>query len=168
MSETFENLSNINSIKDIVFSFKGLKHRLERVRKVGGVTFYNDSFSTNSETTMAAITSFDEPLTLIMGGSDKGLEYDNLARSIKRSINVKLIVLIGEISNVLNDTLESVDYTGRIMKLGSKDISNIVKIAHKETPKGGVVLLSPATASFDMFDNYKDRGNKFKDAVNNL
>jgi UDP-N-acetylmuramoylalanine--D-glutamate ligase len=157
-----------DSIKEVVFSFQGLEHRLEEVRKVNGITFYNDSFSTNEETTIAAIKSFVEPITLILGGSDKGLSYANLARQLKLRKNINMIIIIGEISNIISNALKGVGYKGKVLKVGDTDMENIVKAAFEYTSEGGVVLLSPSTASFDMFENYKDRGEKFKDAVKTL
>ena len=154
-----------DSIKEVVFSFMGLEHRLEEVRKINGITFYNDSFSTNAETTIAAVKSFSEPITLVLGGSEKRLSYANLARQLKLQENINLVIIIGEISNTIADALKKVSYRGKVLKMGDTDIDNIVKVAFDSTPEGGVVLLSPATASFDMFDNYKDRGEKFKNAV---
>jgi len=157
--------ADIDSIKKIVFSFRGLEHRLEEVSGVGGVKFYNDSFSTNSDTTIAAIRSFQEPLTLILGGSDKGLEYDELANMIIKRGNVKAVILIGEILGVFEKALKKANYSGKLLILKKAKIDEIVKTAYKNTVKGGIVLLSPATASFDMFENYKDRGKQFKKAV---
>ncbi|OGM05412.1 UDP-N-acetylmuramoylalanine--D-glutamate ligase [Candidatus Woesebacteria bacterium RIFCSPHIGHO2_01_FULL_39_32] len=157
--------AGIDSIKETIFSFKGLEHRLELVNKVKGVTFYNDSFSTNPQTTIAAIHSFEEPLTIILGGSDKGLNYDEMGREISKSHNIKNVVLIGDISGMIEKAIEKANYKGKILKLGKSDIKKIVKRCLEITPKGGVALLSPATASFDMFKDYKDRGNQFKEAV---
>lgn len=158
----------LSAIKKAVFSFKGLEHRLEPVGKVKGVSFYNDSFSTNPQPTVAAINSFDEPITLILGGSDKGLEYSGLAGVIKKRKNVKTIVLIGQIAGQIKKSLTKAGFNERIIELGKSSMRKIVKLAFKNTPKGGVVLLSPATASFDMFKDYKDRGKQFKKVIRKL
>ena len=158
----------IKSIKEVVFSFKGLEHRLELVGEIKGVKFYNDSFSTNPQTTIAAIKSFEEPLTLILGGSDKGLDYDGMGKEISKSKNVRNIILIGDISDVIENAIKKAGYTGKVLKLGKSDMQQIVKKCVNVTPEDGVALLSPATASFDMFANYKERGSKFKEAVVNL
>ena len=155
----------VDSIKQTVFSFKGLEHRLELVDKVSGITFYNDSFSTNPQTTIAAIHSFEEPLTLILGGSDKGLNYDEMGKEIAKSINIKNILLIGDIVGIIKKSIENAKYKGKILELDKKNMRGIVKKCLDVTPKGGIALLSPATASFDMFENYKERGKKFKEAV---
>ncbi len=160
--------AKINAIKKAVFSFKGLEHRLELVGKTRGISFYNDSFSTNPQPLIAAINSFDEPITLILGGSDKGLDYTEMAREIAKKKNVERVVLIGQISPKIRNVLKKAKYGREIIFLGKRDMKKIVNICIKETPRGGIVLLSPATASFDMFENYKDRGNQFKQAVKSL
>ena len=160
--------ADTDSIKKTVYSFKGLEHRLELVREYDEVKFYNDSFSTNPQTTIAAIKSFSEPQTLILGGSDKGLNYNDMGKEIKDSDNVVNIILIGDISSVIENSLIKAGYQGNIVKLGISGMKHIIKKCLQITPKGGVVLLSPATASFDMFKDYKDRGNQFKNEVNLL
>jgi len=157
--------ASTSSIKSVVFSFKGLKHRLELVGKVGGVGFYNDSFSTNPQTAIAAINSFTEPITLILGGFDKGLNYNKLAKVVREARNVVNVILIGDIAGKLKKALNSVKFKGKILELGKSTMDKIVSVAYKSTQNGGVVLLSPATSSFDMFENYKERGDKFKEAV---
>lgn len=155
-------------IKNVVSNFKGLEHRLELVDVVNGVTFYNDSFATGPQPTIAAIKSFREPETIILGGSDKGLEFSELGSVISKADNVANILLIGLIGPKIGDAIKSAGYKGNILDLGSPSMDYIVKKALDLTPKGGVIILSPAAASFDMFKNYKDRGNKFKEAVAKL
>ncbi|OGM20893.1 UDP-N-acetylmuramoylalanine--D-glutamate ligase [Candidatus Woesebacteria bacterium RIFCSPHIGHO2_01_FULL_38_9] len=159
---------SIGSIKQSVFSFKGLEHRLELVGKVNGVTFYNDSFSTNPQTTIAAIKSFEEPTTLILGGSNKGLNYDEMGKEIAKRTNIKNTILIGDIAEVIEKSIVKGKYKGQILRFEKKDMKTIVKKCLEITPTGGVILLSPATASFDIFANYKERGRKFKEAVMKL
>jgi UDP-N-acetylmuramoylalanine--D-glutamate ligase len=153
------------TILEVVKSFRGLEHRLELVKKVREVTFYNDSFATGPQPTIAAIASFSEPLTVILGGSPKGLSYDFLGQEIARRGNIKNIILIGQEAKRILLALRKAKYLGRVVNLGSPAMEEIVKKAYVLTPRGGVVLLSPAAASFDMFANYKDRGEQFKKAV---
>lgn len=160
--------ASLDSIKQTVFSFKGLEHRLELVGEFRGIKFYNDSFSTNPQTTIAAIYSFEEPITLILGGSDKGLSYDALGEEIARKPNVRNIILIGETSEKIKNSVVKAGYKGRIIELGKRDMRSIVSESFEVTPKKGVVLLSPASASFDMFKDYKDRGEQFKKEVSRL
>ncbi|MEK7111985.1 MAG: UDP-N-acetylmuramoyl-L-alanine--D-glutamate ligase [Patescibacteria group bacterium] len=152
-------------IKKVVFSFKGLEHRLELVDSVGGVSFYNDSFATGPQPTAAAVNSFEEPLALILGGYDKKLDYKELGEIISKKKNVVLVVLIGQVAEKIKIALKNAGFKGKISELGKSSMEKIVYEAFSNTPKGGVVLLSPAAASFDMFTSYKERGKKFKEAV---
>lgn len=159
---------NDKTILKTIRGFKGLEHRLELVGEVKGRTFYNDSFATGPQPTIAAIKSFTEPMTLILGGSDKGLEYGDLGFEIEKRKNIKNIILIGETKLKIKNSLKITNCKLKIVDMDKKPMQEIVKMAYQITPKGGVVLLSPASASFDMFENYKDRGNQFKEAVKNL
>lgn len=151
-------------IIETVKNFKGLEHRLEFVREVNRIRFYNDSFATGPQPTIAAIKSFTEDQTLILGGSDKRLDYKELGKVIEETENVKNIILIGQI----RDRIKKFIKTKEIFDLGFSEMKTIVKKAFEITPKGGVVILSPASASFDMFKDYKDRGNQFKEVVRKL
>lgn len=151
-----------------VQSFKGLEHRLELVKEINGVTFYNDSFATGPQPTIAAIRSFTEPITLILGGSDKGLNYDELGKEVACNKQVNKIIVIGQVGPMIIRSLNNAGFRGSIINLKLKSMVKIVENAFRNTHCGGVVLLSPAAASFDMFENYKDRGKQFKKAVQNL
>ncbi|HKB88241.1 MAG TPA: UDP-N-acetylmuramoyl-L-alanine--D-glutamate ligase [Patescibacteria group bacterium] len=155
---------NDEEILEVVRNFKGLEHRLELVNTIDDITFYNDSFATGPQPTIAAINSFTESETLILGGSDKGLNYSELGKVVSQKENVKNIILIG----LIRDQIKKYIINKNILDLGTSTMLEIVKKAFEITPKGGVVILSPAAASFDMFENYKDRGNQFKSAVNTL
>jgi UDP-N-acetylmuramoyl-L-alanyl-D-glutamate--2,6-diaminopimelate ligase len=156
---------NGKTIQKVISSFKGLEHRLELVRTIKGISFYNDSFSTNPQTTSAAVKSFTEPLTLILGGSDKGLSYDEVAEDIVKNGNVENIILIGQIANIIKNSLKKAKYKGNIFDLGMTTMKEVVDTAIKNSKPGFVVLLSPGTASFGMFHDYKDRGNQFKEVI---
>jgi UDP-N-acetylmuramoylalanine--D-glutamate ligase len=151
-------------ILETVRSFKGLEHRLELVKTISGITFYNDSFATSAQPTIAAINSFNEPETLILGGSDKGLDFGELRDVIEKKENVKNLILIGLIGRKIGEGIKGKN----IINLDHTTMTEIVKKAYEVTPHGGVIILSPAAASFDMFKNYKDRGNQFKNAVHQL
>ena len=159
--------ADLKSIKKVIFSFQGLEHRLEFVKEVKGRVFYNDSFSTTPETTIAALHSFHQPLTLIAGGSEKGSDYQKLGEEIKRS-RVKTLILIGEMAEKIRKAVLAAGFRGEIIFRPSKKMSTIVNLAFQKTKRGGVILLSPACASFDMFKNYKDRGLQFKRNVKRL
>lgn len=162
---SFLSGADLKSIKDEVFSFKGLKHRLELVRVVNNVSFYNDSFATGPQPTIAAINSFNEPLTLILGGYDKGLDYSGLIDEITRYKNDLKVILIGDLQEKFYELLSKSFSKQNIFKLNKSSMQEIIKKAVEITPKNGVVLLSPAAASFDMFKDYKERGTHFKKAV---
>ena len=156
----------IENISGTVKDFQGLPHRLELVREIDGIKIYNDSFSTNPIPTIAAIKSFSEPITLILGGSSKGADFSELAKTIKSS-SVKNILLIGVEGPKIRKILEEENTKINILN-GGRDIQEIAENAFKTTENGGVILFSPACASFDLFKNYKDRGEKFKRVVAGL
>lgn len=156
------------TILEVLTNFPGLEHRLELVGEINEVKFYNDSFATGPQPTIAAIKSFTEPITVILGGSEKGLDYEELGREIAKAKNIKKSIIIGEIGNKIIVALKKAKYRGSIINLKKSSMQKIVENAYRNTSLGGVVLLSPAAASFDMFANYKDRGNQFKEAVQNL
>ena len=152
--------------KAVIEKFKGLPHRLEFVKNVNGVTYYNDSQSTISETAIAAIDSFQKPKILILGGSEKGLEYAGLARKIVNS-DVKAVILVGEAGKRIEKELKNQKYKGSI-KSNLKTMKEMVENAAEAAESGDVVLLSPAAASFGTFKSYEDRGDQFKAVVKGL
>lgn len=154
---------SITSIKQVLFSFKGLEHRLELVASVNGVEYYNDSFSTTPETAIAAIESFKNPEILILGGSSKNSDFKELGQVIGAKTNIKAIIGVGVEWERIKQEIKK---TTAIMEIeGAKNMQQIVLAASKIAAPGDVVLLSPACASFGMFKNYKDRGNQFKEEV---
>lgn len=153
--------ADIDSIKNVVKSFEGLPHRLEKVREHRGIIYYNDSFSTTPETAMAAINSFSEPVILLCGGSEKGADYRELGKEISKS-SVKAVISIGLtgekiIKNITNPKIE------KIAKIQS--MPEAIAAARQLSNAGDIVLLSPASASFDRYKNYKQRGEDFRKAV---
>ncbi|MFA5197509.1 MAG: UDP-N-acetylmuramoyl-L-alanine--D-glutamate ligase [Patescibacteria group bacterium] len=157
--------ADINSIQKVVKNFHGLEHRLELVSKKNGVAYYNDSFSTTPETAIAAIKSFNEPIVLILGGSYKGSDYAKLGYEIEKS-KVKALILIGEMAAEISKNISTKFIGKRVFSLTKME--EMVKTAAELSKRGDVVLLSPACASFGLFENYKDRGNQFKEAVRKL
>lgn len=152
-----------------VRAFKGLPYRLEIMHK-GDVIFINDSAGTNPSTAAAAIRSFSEPLFFICGGKDKGVSWSPLVDAIKESSNIKGIFLIGENSNKIRDALQPVvpALRGQLSVVG--DLQSAITGAYRMAKKisHAVILFSPASASFDMFKDYKDRGKQFKKIVQSL
>lgn len=154
----------IKDIASVLKSFKGLEHRLELVREVNGVSYYDDSFSTTPETTIAAIQAFEVPEILILGGSSKNSDFSTLGKVIRTTENIKAIIGIGEEWERIKEEIGDKEKVIMVIE-GANDMQKIVQAASKIAKKGDVVLLSPACASFGMFKNYKDRGNQFKEAV---
>lgn len=153
---------DIETIREAVKDFRGLPHRIEYVDTIDGVKFIDDSFATNPDPTMAAIHSFSEPKILILGGSSKRANFDDLAQDIQGS-QVKKVILIGAEKDKIRQSLEKAGYRCFVEATG--DINDIVVESKNQAESGDVVIFSPACASFDMFKNYKDRGEKFKNAV---
>lgn len=157
-------ITNFN-IKKVLNTFHGLPHRLQLVQNYHGIKFYNDSFSTTPETTIAAIKSFKNPKILILGGSSKNSDFKSLGSKIKQDKSVKGIILIGEEGNRIKKACAG--YKGIVVS-GKKNMREIISSAVEIAENGDIVLLSPACASFDMFENYIDRGNQFAMVVNEL
>ena len=146
-------------IQKAINTFKGLSHRLELVTEKQGIKFYDDSISTTPETAVAAINSFFEPLILILGGSSKNSDFSELGNTIKKTKNIKAIILIGEEADSIKTSLDG--FKGQILE-NAKNMQEIFRQIKQVASSGDVVLLSPACASFDMFKDYKDRGEQFK------
>ena len=142
-------------------SFKGLAHRLEYVRKVDSIQFYNDSKATNIDSVIQALKSFANPIILILGGRDKELDFKQLTPYLKK--NVKKVVLIGEAAQKIKRQIG-----GTVSTIEQKTMEDVIEYAYKLANPDDVVLLSPGCASYDMYDNYKHRGNHFKEIVNGL
>jgi UDP-N-acetylmuramoylalanine--D-glutamate ligase len=155
-------------VKKVVADFKGLEHRLELVREVGGVEYYNDSFAATPEAAMAAMNAIVGPKVMIAGGFDRDLELESLAQSFAMHQNdIHKLVLIGASSKRLSKALDTSGFSNyQICEDTTMD--SIVNKAHALAAAGDSVVLSPGFASFDMFKNFEDRGNQFKLAVNAL
>jgi UDP-N-acetylmuramoylalanine--D-glutamate ligase len=165
VTAVWQVMPDVDAARSVLTSFSGLEHRLELVRELDGVRYYNDSFGTTPETAIVAIQAFDEPKVVILGGSDKGAGYDELARTVADS-NIRKVLLIGEQAARIKTALDSAGFTNTMH--GGKTIQDIAATARAEARPGDVVILSTACASFDMFDNYKQRGEAFKQAVRAL
>jgi UDP-N-acetylmuramoylalanine--D-glutamate ligase len=146
-----------------VAKFKGLEHRLELVKILNSVKYYNDSFATTPEAAITALKSFKEPIVLLAGGADKKSNFGQLARIIKRKVKF-VILLAGNSTPRIRKELAELNYSkNKIFLTGN--IKMAVKKAREIARSGDIVLLSPACASFGMFKNYKERGSLFKEAV---
>jgi len=161
--------AEVSKIKEAVRNFKGIAHRLEFVSRVGEVKFYNDTAATIPEATISALDSFTQPIILIAGGADKNLDFSRLGRAIARKAK-GLVLLKGSATEELvrhikkNLPEEKKDEKFKIVD----SIDKAVEIAYHFAEAGDIILLSPGAASFGLFLNEFDRGNKFKEAVKNL
>ncbi|WP_295984859.1 UDP-N-acetylmuramoyl-L-alanine--D-glutamate ligase [uncultured Algibacter sp.] len=150
------------TIRESLENFQGVEHRLEQVLKINKVQYINDSKATNVNATYYALESMDAPTVWIVGGVDKGNNYEELFPFINEK--VKAIICLGvDNEKLMNAFGNMVDVI-----IETQFMSEAVKIAYKVADAGDNVLLSPACASFDLFENYEDRGRQFKDAVRNL
>lgn len=149
-------------IRESLRTFEGVEHRLELVRDYKGVKYINDSKATNVNAVWYALDSYNTPMVLIMGGRDKGNDFKLLEHQIREKVHT--IISIGEAKNSIRKALESVVPN----LIEAESMKEAVKKSKKVAKRGEIVLLSPACASFDMFDNYEHRGNVFKQAVLDL
>ena len=149
-------------IREALQTFESLEHRMEKVATIKGVEFINDSKATNVNSTWFALESMTKPVILILGGVDKGNDYSLLKDMVQDK--VKAIVCMGLDNSKIHEAF------GEIVPLivNTESAEEAVKTAYHFANKGEVVLLSPACASFDLFKNYEDRGNQFKEAVKEL
>lgn len=150
------------TIRESLTNFQGVEHRLEKVLKIQGVQYINDSKATNVNSVFYALDSMNAPTVWIVGGVDKGNDYDELMPLVREK--VKAIVCLGvdntKIINAFNNVVD--------VMVETTSMSEAVQLAQRLAEKGDSVLLSPACASFDLFENYEDRGKQFKQAIYNL
>lgn len=151
-----------NTIKRSISSFTGVEHRIEFVRELNGVKYYNDSKGTNPDSTEVAIAAMDGYVILIAGGYDKNSNFDNLIEKSKDKL--KTVILLGETADKISNSCKKSKVEFYIVK----DLNKAVELAKKLAVKGEDVLLSPACASWDMYSNYEARGRHFKDLVREL
>ncbi|MBN2468312.1 MAG: UDP-N-acetylmuramoyl-L-alanine--D-glutamate ligase [Deltaproteobacteria bacterium] len=147
-----------DAIQESLDQFQGLEHRLEFVREIGGVGYYNDSKATNIDALLKSLQSFPGNVILIAGGREKGGEYDILKDIIRRK--TRMLILLGEAQNKFYRLFSALTDTRF-----ARDMNNAVEIALQHARGGDVVLLSPGCASFDMFSDYEERGRVFKESV---
>ncbi|HTB05733.1 MAG TPA: cyanophycin synthetase, partial [Bacteroidia bacterium] len=150
------------SIRDSLADFQNIEHRLEHVATIHGVEFINDSKATNVNSTWFALESVNTPIIWIVGGIDKGNDYAALKDMVKQK--VRAIVCMGKDNRKIISS-----FSGLVTSITeTSSASEAVTKAYKLSAPGDTVLLSPACASFDLFQNYEDRGNQFKNAVRTL
>jgi UDP-N-acetylmuramoylalanine--D-glutamate ligase len=154
-------------IQSAVEDFAGVPHRLEIVRTVNEVTWVNDSIATTPERTIAAIESFSEPIVLLLGGRDKNLPWDKLANLIRAKVD--RVILFGEAATLISDKIGP-RKPGQSLKsvVTCKDFAEALKTAQIQAEPGNIVLLSPGCTSYDAFKDFEERGQFFRDWVNQL
>lgn len=157
--------SDISAIEVGLSSFKGLPHRLQFVRELDGVKYYDDSIATIPGAAIAAVRAFEGPKVIILGGSSKGSDFTDLGKELAKQ-DAKAILIGSEAEKIANSCKNADFKNFEIMNYISMD--EVVRRAQSLSKPGGFVLLSPACASFDYFKNYSDRGEKFSAAVNRL
>lgn len=159
-----------SSIVNVLKTFRGVEHRNEFVRELNGVKWYNDSIGTSPTRTIAGLLSFKDKVILIAGGYDKHLDYTELGKYIVD--NVKLLILMGQTKEKIKKaTLEELEKRGDLNALSiieCETLEDVVKEAHAKAMEGDVVFFSPASASFDMYKNFMERGNLYKEIVMGL
>ena len=152
---------------EAVKNFKGVEHRLEFVREIDGVKYYNDSIGTSPASTIAGLNAFDENIILLAGGSDKGLDYKEIGEVIAKKVGT--LILTGPTAQKIEEaTKQALSEEKSIKIIHTNNLEESVKVAKEKARSGDIVLLSPASASFDAFKNFEERGNYFKTLVNNL
>ena len=153
-------------IRDFAASFGGVEHRIELFRTRKGVRWYNDSIASSPSRTIAGLNSFDQKVILIAGGKDKGISYESLGPVVND--HVKLLILCGATAGVIRQAVTGApNYDGlEIREVG--DYHEAVALADSRAREGDVVMLSPASTSFDRFANFMERGRVFKEIVNAL
>ncbi len=159
-------LVSAETMDAVARSFHGVEHRIERIRVRRGVRWYNDSIASSPSRTIAGLRSFTEKVILIAGGKDKGISYDAIGPEINE--HVKLLLLCGKTAGVIREAVEQAENYHGLEILDVADYHEAVAIADARSQPGDVVILSPASTSFDRFANFMERGRVFKDIVNAL
>lgn len=163
-----DGLVDIDKATEAIKEFKPVEHRIEFVREINGVKWYNDSASSSPTRTLSGLNAFNEEIVLIAGGYDKNLDYTPIAKPVVDKVTN--LILIGQTAEKIFDKVkEEAEKENKDVAIYMCDgLQEAVNIAKKTAKKGNVVLFSPASASFDMFKDFADRGRKFKKMVNDL
>lgn len=153
-------------IRDFAKNFGGVEHRIELVRELDGVRYYNDSIASSPSRTIAGLNAFPEKVILIAGGKDKGISYGSLGPVVNE--HVKLLILCGATAGVIRASVERAENYGGLEIADVEDYHQAVSLARSRAKEGDVIILSPASTSFDRFANFMERGRVFKEIVNSL
>ena len=167
ISAIFELIS-VDSVKKVARTFKGVKHRIELIREKNGIKWYNDSIATSPTRTIAGLKCFDGNIILIAGGYDKNFNYGCLAPELLKK--VKTLILMGNTSKKIELAVKNDDsYDEHNIKIFNvSNMEEAVDMAQKVATNGDIVFFSPASASFDLYKNFEQRGDHFRFVVNNL
>jgi len=161
---------DIDTIRKVATTFTGVEHRIELVRELDGIKFYNDSIASSPSRTIAGLNSFKQKVILIAGGYDKKIPYDVMGEVLVNK--VKCLVLIGQTAPKIEQALlNEIERTGKgkdIPIIRCDNLKDAVEKAYEYAKPGDIITMSPASASFDMFKNFEERGNQFKAIVNSL
>ena len=160
------DLIDLDKSIEVIKNFNGVEHRLEFVREINNVKWYNDSVSSSPTRTIAGLYSYDENIVLIAGGYDKHLDYTNTAKPILDKVTK--LILMGDTKEKIYNAVTTSVMNPNIEIYKCNTLQEVVDKAKEVAIPGEIVLFSPASASFDMFKNFADRGNQFKDLVNKL
>lgn len=163
----WQHVQDPAAIGRAIKEYRGLEHRIELVRELDRVKYYDDSFAAAPGAAVVAARAFDKPKIMILGGYDKQVDLTEMAQQIAKT-NIKKLLLIGQTAPRLAELFRAEGIAEKIEELGAPTMSALVARAHELAEAGDIVLLSPGCASFDMFANYKDRGDQFKAAVEAL
>ena len=163
-----KTLVDVDIAVEALKEFKPVEHRIELVREIEGVKWYNDSASSSPTRTISGLNAFKENIVLIAGGYDKNLDYEPLAKPIMEKVST--LILIGQTAEkIFDEVKKEADIQNKKIDIHMCDsLEQTINVAKKVARKGDVVLFSPASASFDMFKNFADRGQQFKNLVNNI
>ena len=165
-----ESIVSIENQIETIKNFLGVEHRLEFVRELNGVQYYNDSIGTSPASTIAGLDAFDENIVLLAGGADKGLDYTEIGEKIAEKVGT--LILTGPTSEKIEAAtklgIEKLKKDKNIKIIHCKNMEEAVNTAKMNAKPGDIVLLSPASTSFDAFKNFEERGNKFKEIVQKL
>lgn len=158
------------TIAKVATTFAGVEHRIELVREINGVKFYNSSIDSSPSRTIAALSTFKNRVILIAGGKDKGIPYDPIGQIIAEKVRVLLLIgaTAPKIEEAYNNYVHQTDIESEVKIIHCGTYEEIVSRAYSEAVPGDCVILSPASTSFDMFKNFEQRGNVFKELVNGL
>ena len=165
LSATYD-MVDLDKVIPAIKSFAGVEHRLEFVREINHVKWYNDSVSSSPTRTIAGLNSYDEDIVLIAGGYDKNLDYTPIAKPILE--HASKLILFGATSKKIYDAVMEAKTDEKIEIYQENSLDDVVNRAYEVAKEGEIVLFSPASASFDMFKNFADRGMQFKNLVNKI